>query len=160
MALLDALVDIARAPRFGSQPSGLADRPGRPISIDIAREAWRCLSRAFDALATDTPDDAYHALWDLSQRARYATETVAPFSGKDARRFARALADVQAVLGEYHDTTVTEAWLRRAAKALPSTRLVAGELIAFERNDRVQLRSQIAKVWKKTSRRKLCSWLK
>ncbi len=85
---------------------------------------------------------------------------MAPLFGKDARRFARALADLQTVLGEYQDTTVAEAWLRSAAKALPSTRLVAGELIAFEREDRVRLRAEFRKVWKKTSRRKLRKWLK
>ncbi len=71
VALLDSLVDVARAPRLAAEPPGLADRSGRPIFIDIAREAWRSLSRAVDALAPDTPDDAYHALSDLSQRARY-----------------------------------------------------------------------------------------
>ena len=82
-----------------------------------------------------------------------------PLYGKEARRFARALADVQTVLGNHQDTTVAEAWLRAAAKALPSTRLVAGELIAFERDDRVQLRAEFWTVWKKASRRKLRKWL-
>ena len=91
---------------------------------------------------------------------RYAVEALTPVYGKDARRFARAIADVQTVLGKNQDTTVAEAWLREAAKALPSTRLVAGELIAFERDDRVGLRAKFWKVWKKTSRRKLRKWMK
>ncbi len=159
VALLDALVGIARAPQFASQPSGLADRRGRPISIGIADEAWRNLSRAVDSLVIDAPDDAYRAIRGLSQDARYAADAVAPLNGKDSRRFARALADVESVLEEYQDSTLAEAWCRGAAKALLSTRLVAGELIGFERDDRVQLRAQFEKVWKKTSRRKLRKWL-
>ena len=108
-----------------------------------------------------TPTASYDAIRILAKRARYAADAVSPLYGKDARRFARALADVQTVLGNYQDTIVTETWLRQAAKVLPSTRLVAGELIAFERlPDRVELRAQFKKVWKKTSRRKLRKWLR
>jgi len=66
---------------------------------------------------------------------------------------------VQSVLGDYHDTSVAEAWLRSAAKSAPSTRLVVGELIALEREDGARLREEFAEVWKKTSRPKLSKWL-
>jgi CHAD domain-containing protein len=160
LALLDALVDAAREPRFATEPSGLEDRSGRAIFIDIAHKPWRRLSREVDGLAPDSPDVAFHSVRILSKRARYAAEAVVPLYGKNARRFARALADVQTVLGKYQDTTVAETWLREAAKALPSTRLVGGELIAFERDDRVVLRAKFWKVWKRASRRKLRKWLR
>jgi CHAD domain-containing protein len=160
VTLLDSLVDAAREPRFAVEPSGLADQPARPIFLDLAHRSWRRLDRAVDALAVDAPDTAFHSVRIVAKRARYAVEAVAPLVGRDARRFARALANVQTILGEYQDTTVAEEWLRAAAKALPSTRLVAGELIAFERDDRVQLRTKFWTVWKKTSRRKLRKWLK
>ena len=159
VALLDALVDVATAPKFGPEPSGLADRAARPIFIDIVRKPWRRLERAVDALSPEAPDTAYHAVRIRAKRVRYAVEAVTPLYGKEASRFAKAIADVQSVLGKNQDTTVAEAWLRQAAKALPSTRLVAGELIAFERDDRVRLRSRFWKVWSKTSRRKLRKWL-
>ena len=158
VVLLDALVDAARQPHFTHKGS-LADRRARPIVAALARKPWRRLRRAIDDLEPDSPDEAFHEIRILSKRARYAAEAVAPIYGKPARRFAEALADVQEVLGSYQDTTVAEAWLRDAAKALPSTRLVAGELIAFERDDRVALRAKFWKVWNKTSRRKLRSWL-
>ena len=158
VALLDALVDAARQPHFTHNGS-LADRRARPIVAALARKPWRRLRRAVDDLEPDSPDSAFHAIRILSKRARYAAEAVAAMYGKPARRFAEALADVQEVLGSYQDTTVAEAWLRDAAKALPSTRLVAGELIAFERDDRVALRAKFWKVWNKTSRRRLRSWL-
>ncbi len=159
LSLLDALVETARQPKFTEEPSGLAESPARPIFIDLARKPWRRLQRAVDALSPDAPDASLHAIRILSKRARYAAEAVAPLYGKDARRFAGALADVQTVLGNFQDTTVAEAWLRGAAKALPSTRLVAGELIGFEREDRTRLRVEFATVWKKAARPKLRAWL-
>jgi CHAD domain-containing protein len=72
---------------------------------------------------------------------------------------ADAIADVQTVLGDFQDTTVAEAWLRDAAKAVPSTRVVVGQLIALERADRARLRAQFARIWKKTSRPKLRKWM-
>jgi CHAD domain-containing protein len=159
IALLEALVETTRQPPFAMEPPGLADRAARPVLVDLAHRPWRHLRRSVDDLAPDSPDAALHAVRIRAKRARYAADAVVPLYGKGARRFARALADVQTVLGEYQDTTVAEAWLRSAAKALPSTRLVAGELIAFERDDRVRLRAQFWKVWKKASRRKLRKWL-
>jgi CHAD domain-containing protein len=79
--------------------------------------------------------------------------------GREAKRFASAVEDVQSVLGKFQDTTVAEAWLREAAKELPTTRLVAGELIGFERDDRKRLRAEFASIWKKASRPKLRKWL-
>jgi CHAD domain-containing protein len=156
--LLDALVDAARQPRFA--PSGsVADRPARSVVAALADKPWRRLRRAVDDLRPDSPDEAFHAIRIRAKRARYAAEAVAPIYGKPARRFAEALSDVQDVLGRYQDTTVAETWLRDAAKALTSTRLVAGELIAFERDDRVLLKAKFPKVWKKASRRKLRTWL-
>ena len=159
VALLEALVEMARQPHFTTEPSGLAERAARPILAGLANKSWRRLSRAVERLEPDAPDAALHAIRILAKRARYAVDAVVPLFGKDARRFARQLADLQTVLGEYQDTTVAEAWLRSAAKALPSTRLVAGELIAFERDDRVRLRAEFWRVWKKASRRKLRKWL-
>lgn len=160
VTLLDALLGVACQPVFAVDPPGLADRSGRRIFVDIARKPWRRLRRAVEGLTIDAPDEAYHAVRIAAKRARYAAEAVVPLYGKDARRFAKALADVQDVLGKYHDTTVAETWLRQAAKDMPSTRLVAGELMAFERDDRVQLRARFWKVWMKTSRRKLREWLR
>ena len=156
--LLEALVDGARQPQFATAGTA-ADRVARPIVVTLARKPWRRLRRSVDAVAPDSPAEAYHAIRILAKRARYAADAVTPMYGAPARRFAEALADVQEVLGSYQDTTVAEAWLREAAKAVPSIRLVAGELIAFERDDRVLLRAKLWKVWKKSSRRRLRKWL-
>jgi CHAD domain-containing protein len=159
VTLLDSLVESARAPKLAGEPSGLADSPARKVFIDLIRKPWKRLERAVEELTPNAPDAALHAIRIKSKRARYAAEAVAPLYGREAGRLAKAVAEVQSVLGKFQDTTVAEAWLREAAKALPSTRLVAGELIGFERDDRTRLRAEFEAVWKKASRRKLHKWL-
>ncbi len=159
VVLLDALVEAAREPRFATDSPGLADQAAKPVVLALVEKPWRRLSRAVHALQPDSPDAAFHAVRIRSKRVRYAVEAVAPLYGRDAERFAKRLADVQSVLGDHQDTTVAEAWLRRAAEAIPSVRLVAGELVALERLERAQLREQFMSVWKKASRPKLRTWL-
>jgi len=158
-ALLDVLVEAGRDPHIAVDPPGLADQPGSKVAAQLVRKPWKRVERGVKALQPYSPDAAFHAVRIKSKRARYAAEAVAPVVGRDSRRFAEAIAEVQSVLGDYHDTAVAEAWLRSTAKSAPSTRLVAGELIALEREDRAQLREKFAEVWKKTSRPKLRKWL-
>jgi CHAD domain-containing protein len=159
LALLDVLVEAATDPRLAVEPTDMADLPSRDFVADIVRKPWKRLARSVKALEPYSPDAVYHAVRIKSKRARYAAEAVAPVAGRDARRFADAIAEVQTVLGEHHDAAVAEAWLRAAAKAVPSTRLVAGELIEMEREDRARLREQFTDVWKKASRPKLRKWM-
>ncbi|HZX53335.1 MAG TPA: CHAD domain-containing protein, partial [Ilumatobacteraceae bacterium] len=140
-------------------PPGLAEQPSRDVVAGLVRKPWKRLARSVKALQPYSPDAAFHAVRIKSKRVRYAAEAVAPVAGRDARRFAEAIAEVQSILGDYHDTSVAEAWLRSAAKSAPAARLVAGELIALEREDRARLREDFTKVWKKTSRPKLRKWL-
>ncbi|HZX55908.1 MAG TPA: CYTH and CHAD domain-containing protein [Ilumatobacteraceae bacterium] len=158
-ALLDVLVEAARDPHIAADPPGLADQPSRQFVAALVRKPWKRVARAVKALDPYSPDAAFHAVRIKSKRARYAAEAVEPAAGRDARRFAEAVAELQSVLGDYHDSAVAEAWLRSAAKSTPSTRLVAGELIALEREDRARLRKDFDKVWKKTSRPKLRKWM-
>ncbi|MGZ4763323.1 MAG: CYTH and CHAD domain-containing protein [Ilumatobacteraceae bacterium] len=159
IVLLDALVDAARKPRFASGTPGVADQAARPIVVDLVEKPWRRLTRAVEALQPDSPDAAFHAVRIRSKRARYAVEAVAPLCGRDARRLAKRIAAVQTVLGDHQDTAVAEAWLRNAAKEVPSLRLVAGELVALERVDRERLRVEFESVWKRASKPKLRAWL-
>jgi CHAD domain-containing protein len=159
VSLLDALVDAGREPLFAAGEPDLADQPARAVFIDLVRKPWRRLRRDAEALARESPDLAFHAVRIRSKRARYAAEAVAPVYGRAARRFAEAVAEVQTVLGDHQDTAVAEAWLRDAAKGVPSARLVIGELVAIERLERARLRKQFKSVWRKAKRRKLRTWL-
>jgi hypothetical protein len=60
-----------------------------------------------------------------------------------------------------NDAVVAEAWLRHAAGAgSASQALVAGELIALERQEQQVGRDSWAAPWKAASRPKLRAWLK
>ncbi len=157
-ALLDALVGVAGDPLPPDAP-GSTDQLDRTMLVDLVRKLWRRLSRAVESLAKNSADADLDTIRIPSERALYAAEAVAPFFGREARRFASALADVQAVLLDYQDTVVAEAWIREAAKALPAGRLVAGELVAFARHDRDRLRHEFTTVWKQASRPKLRQWM-
>jgi CHAD domain-containing protein len=159
VTLLESLVDAAHQPRLAGCPADLGAQPARRVVLKLVRKPWRRLRGAAKSLNGDSPDSAFHAVRILSKRARYAAEAVAPLYGRVARRFAEAVADVQSVLGEHQDTVVAEQWLREAAKAVPPSRLVIGELLAIERMDRVRLRKEFKTVWKKASRRSLRTWL-
>lgn len=96
-----------------------------------------------------------------SKRLRYAAEAAAPVIGKPAQRFASAVAGLQGVLGDMNDAVVAEAWLRQVAGTGSAAQaMVAGELIALERQEQQIGRDSWAKPWKVASSPKLRAWLK
>jgi hypothetical protein len=62
------------------------------------------------------------------------------------------------VLGEHQDAVVAEAWLRDAARSIPSTAFVAGLLVARERQARADARASWRPAWKALRRKKLRFW--
>ena len=94
-----------------------------------------------------------------AKRCRYAAEAVAPVCGRQAYRFAAAIAAVQDILGDHQDTVVAEAWLRANGAALSPACVAAGELIAAQRRERTRLRSKWPKAWKRASAKKLRRWI-
>ena len=122
VALLDALVDSTHDESLECTEFG--DTLARDMFVELVRSPWRKLKKAADALGPDSADTDFHAVRIRAKRARYAAEAVALVYGREVRRFARAIADVQSVLGDHQDTAVAEEWLRRAAKEIPSTRVV------------------------------------
>ncbi len=157
--LLIALVDAARAPVFaaGEEP---AEEPG-PLVARVVHRQWRRLRRAVKALPEPPSDAELHRVRILAKRCRYAAEAAIPAVGKPAVRFAAAVADVQGVLGDHHDATVAEEWLRAAAGEVadPAAALTAGQLIALQRADNVRLREAWPQAWRAASAKKLRRWL-
>jgi CHAD domain-containing protein len=156
--LFAALVDAARLPRLAIEFDGEAYQPAARMACTAVRHQWRRLEEAADALTIDSPDAAFHAVRIKAKRARYASEAVVGVFGADARRFAKAVEKVQSILGEHQDTAVAEAWLRAAASAVPSARLVIGELITVERLERVARRKDFAPAWRRLKKPKLRAW--
>jgi CHAD domain-containing protein len=157
LQLLDRLVDAAQRPRVVM----LVGTDHEETLRDLVRAPWKHLRNAVDDLPDPAPDPALHQVRIRAKRARYAAEVVEPAFGKDARRFAKAVTEVQDVLGEHQDSVVAAAWLRANALTLgdPRAVYVAGELGAMERAAAETSRVEWPKVWKKASKKRLRDWL-
>ena len=92
-------------------------------------------------------DEALHEVRIRAKRLRYACEAVAEVVGPPAVQLARAAADLQGVLGDFHDAIVAEDWLRSAsASATPAQSLAAGQLIARQRDDAARGPGRVARL--------------
>jgi CHAD domain-containing protein len=157
LRLLDRLVDAAQRPRVVM----LVGTDHEETLRDLVRTPWKHLRNAVDDLADPAPDAALHQVRIRAKRARYAAEVVGPAFGKRARAFAKAVTEVQDVLGEHQDSVVAAAWLRTNALTLgdPRAVYVAGELGAMERAAAEASRAAWPKTWKKASAKRLRDWL-
>jgi CHAD domain-containing protein len=153
LALLDRLVDASCNPVLARD----ADVDDLELA-DFARRPWRKLRKAVRALEDDPGDHELHRVRIRAKRARYAAEAVAPVFGKRAKEFARAMADVQDVLGEHQDAVVAGEWLR--AHAAGAGAFVAGELVATEREAARAARDEWPRVWARGRRKRLRRWMK
>ena len=101
LALADATLD----PR--DEATAWLGTPAREYAAGILRARYRKLRRRGAHLVTATPEER-HATRIAGKKLRYAAEFFAPlFAEKRARRFARALAELQDVLGALNDAVVT-----------------------------------------------------
>lgn len=157
LALLDRLVAATHV----IPPSPTGDDLGADLG-DLVSKPWRKLRDAVDELAEDPPDTALHGIRIRAKRCRYAAEAVAPAVGKPARKFARAIADVQEVLGEHQDAVIAGQWLRAHAtdhRDHPECAFVAGELAAIEEEAAARSRADWTAVWKRARAKRLRQWL-
>lgn len=134
--------------------AAVSDPPVLAIGTEQATElgwtllsaSWRRLERSVEALPGDPADDDLHDVRIRAKRCRYTTEMLVPVVGGNSRHLARALADLQAVLGDIHDAHATETWLRAHARSRTEG-LVAGMIIAAERSDHAALLGSWRQNW-------------
>jgi CHAD domain-containing protein len=171
-ALVDLLVEAAGAlPAAapvedgggGGEREGVvqpSEQPAAKVVPGLVQRPWRHLRRAVDELSEDPPDESLHRVRILAKRCRYAAEAAAPVVGKPARRLAEAVAGLQGVLGDLNDAVIAEAWLRAAVTRGPAAQaLVAGELVARQRQRAAACRTAWPAAWKRASAKRLRSWL-
>jgi len=156
-ALLDDLVAAAQAPAVTAE----AARPAVEAMTPLVAGQWSKLRKAVKKAGKEPPDEVLHRIRVKAKRCRYAAEAVEPVVGRKARDFAKAVADLQEVLGEQHDAVVAEAWLRQAGGSASrrDQALVAGQLIALERAAAATARQRWRPAWKALSNKRLTSWL-
>lgn len=153
--LVERLVGAAREPELRGDHGLLAV----DVIPGLARKAWRKLKAEVEALAEDAPDAALHHARIRAKRVRYAAEAAAAVSGRDAERFAKAMAGVQGVLGEHQDSVSAQAWLR-AVGGSGRRAYAAGEMAALEMAAAARARAELAAVWKAASAKSLRGWMR
>jgi len=105
-------------------------------------------------------NDEVDAVRIRAKRARYAAEAVAPAIGKEAKRFASAVADVQEVLGDHQDAVVAGQWLRQHVPTGDGgAAFVAGQLVAVEAAAADESREQWPATWERARRKSLRRWM-
>lgn len=156
VGLLDRLVDLAGHPPL----TRAAGRKALDVFPPLVRRRWKRLRHGVAALSDEPSDTDLHAIRILAKRVRYAADIAAPVVGPEAHDLARALAHLQDVLGDLHDTAVAGAWLRRAALVVPRPQAVAaGELIARQEADAARLRGLWPQAWAAVDQDRLTDWL-
>jgi CHAD domain-containing protein len=160
-ALLDRLVDVARVADMGAVPGDESHETDQAALRMVMRPAWESLRDAVAALGDAPVDGALHEVRRHAKRARYAAEAVEPVLGKPARDFARAVTQVQTVLGDHQDAVIAAQWLRDTATRGVDDRaaFAAGELAAAERATAQTTRAAFPAAWRDASRKSRRRWL-
>ena len=158
VVLLDSLVAAARRPRLLLR---IDEEPDADVLRGLVRRPWHHLRDSVDILTDDPADAELHAVRIRVKRARYAAEAVEPAVGKRARALARALTDLQDVLGDHQDAVIAAEWLRQAAAKThdEAVGFAAGLLAGLEHQEAHAARSKWRAAWKLASRRRLHDWL-
>lgn len=157
LALLDALAAAIVDPPVDEEAGAVLARRALP---GIVRGPWRHLQKAVDELGDHPEDEALHDLRIRAKRARYAAEAAAPVFGKQASKFAKAVAGLQSVLGDLQDAVVAETWLRAAgAKGPAAQAVVAGQLLVIQRQAMAESRADWPAAWEDLASKKLRAWL-
>jgi CHAD domain-containing protein len=152
--LLDVLIDASQNPM--TEPE--ADGPATDVLPRLVRKPWRRIERAVDRLDAESPDEELHAVRILAKRCRYAAEAVRPAAGKNAKRFAKAMSNVQDCLGELNDAVLISNHLRRTAAADPETAYVAGQLSGILAVRAHGTAAAFRPVWQEASKQRLRRW--
>jgi CHAD domain-containing protein len=154
--LLDRLVAGARSPALRPE----ADEPADQVVVDLMVRPWRHLKKAVGELGPEPSDDELHQVRIRTKRTRYPAEAAGAAVGGGTRKFTKALARLQQVLGDHQDAVVAEEWLRVAAgEAGAAEALAAGELIAVQRAEEAACRDAWPAAWKKVVKKKRRSGL-
>jgi len=159
LALLDALVDAARAPRLSAAASEIAGEALPPLM----RSTWRRLARTVRALHQNGTDEAWHAARIRAKQARYAADALVPVFGRPAKKLATQLELVTELLGRHQDAAVAA----EAAAVLAARKGVGGRagfalgmLHDAQRAEVRATRRELKRIWPRVAKGGRRRWLR
>ena len=155
LALLERLVEASNSPLFAP---GASETNGAKLT-ELGAGPWKKLRSLVKDLDDQPDDEALHRVRILTKRCRYAAEALAPVVGKPARKFAKAAASLQDVLGQNQDASVAGAWLRSStAKAPPGAAFAAGMLAAAAEGWARKAKDEWPAAWRRLEKKRIPSW--
>lgn len=161
-ALLDELDTLLREP--GLTPD--AGQPARALLPGAARRAYRRTRKRMRAArqspAGQSNEIALHEARKAAKRARYAAELLTPALGKDPRRFARRMKQIQTLLGDHQDSVIArqvELDLAKGAARAGENAFTYGVLYQRDAEAAGQARAKAAKAWKRATKPAVLAWL-
>ena len=166
------LLSMLAQPRYGHVRDRLAAAAALPAFTNAAfasasaaltkviHARWKKVRSAVRKAGDNPPDGALHRVRVRAKRCRYAAEACESVYGKHARRLARAMTDVQDVLGEHHDAVVATAWLAKTAhECSPTESYAIGMLAQIENGCAAAARVEFRVVWQRVDTKRVRGWL-
>ncbi len=161
-ALLDELDLLSHEPGLTAE----AGLPAAAILPGAARRAYRRtrtrMRSAGRSPAGQSRDLALHEARKAAKRARYAAELLAPALGRDARRFATKMKNVQTRLGDHQDSVIArhvELDLSKGAARAGENSFTYGVLHERDAEAAGRARRQAARAWKRAAKPAVRAWL-
>jgi CHAD domain-containing protein len=108
--------------------------------------SWQRVRMAIKEQKSDPSDAHMHRVRIIVKRARYLADACVPILGKPAKRHARDLESLQAVLGELQDSSVMSKWLRGLDSQTQADGPTVRILLELEATHRFQLRRQYRRI--------------
>lgn len=161
-ALLESLDQLMENPTWTKD----ADHRSAAVLRKSVAHDWKRLARRVRAVedtnSEDERADAIHEVRKAAKRVRYAAEPLVPQYGRAAKRFVKVTKRVQAVLGDHHDSVVTQEELRKLADAAVvdgDDSFTFGVLHAHEDRNQDNTENHVWAAWAEASKKKHRKWL-
>ncbi len=128
------------------------------VAREVIREQARRLRKRADRIEDSSSPEDFHEVRIRTKRLRYTLDAFASLYGSAAQEFEHALARLQTVLGEYHDSAVREKRFTELVADGPrlpsSTSFMVGRLVERDARAFDRCRQKFAKAYRRTRQRR------
>ena len=146
-----SLVDRLRAAASHPPVLPVGSESAAALAPTLVSAGWRRLERSISDLPDIPSDDDLHEVRIRAKRCRYTAEILVPIMGGKSRLLAKALTELQGVLGDIHDSHCTQTWLRASACSTGEA-LASGLMIAAEASEHASLLRSWQPVWSRAQK--------
>jgi len=128
------------------------------VARQLIRESAGKLRKHADQIKDDSSPEDFHEVRILAKRLRYTLDAFGSLYGDAAREYLAALAKLQQLLGEHHDSTVRSkrfAELVTTGRRVPAaTTFVVGRLVERDQDTLRKCQRKFSKAYRRTTRRR------